>query len=58
MFEQDKRYNLFACYFFLTDVFYLLDFNTLFYFAMWILYEATVMILTITAMMIEYYETE
>jgi hypothetical protein len=49
MFEQDKRYTLFACYFFLTDIFYLLDFNTLFYFAMWILYEATVMLLTITA---------
>jgi hypothetical protein len=58
MFEQDKRYNLFACYFFLTDVFYLLDFNILFYFAMGTLYEATVMILTITAMMIEYYEAQ
>ena len=58
MFEQDKRYTLFAYYFFLTDIFYLLDFNTLFYFAMGILYEATVMILTITTMMIEYYETQ
>ena len=57
MFEQDKRYNLFACYFFLTDVLYLLDFDILFYFAMKIVYEVPVMIPTITAMTIEHYET-
>ena len=57
MFEQDKRYNLFACYFLLTDVLYLLDFDILFYSAMKIVYELTVMIPMITAMMIEYYET-